>query len=127
MVDIAYTSRVRIERPKAPNRAACLPAEAEPVIHGAGEDHCNLPADAFPAGPCRPGGSTPTGLVGHMTGEIDLEGHVLVIERIHLAHKGLSLSEDRREAVHGMLAVHAEGCPVARSLPSAIETTTSQG
>jgi hypothetical protein len=62
----------------------------------------------------------PTGLVGHVTGEIDLEGHVLVIERIHVAHNGPSLSEDQREAVHRVLAVHAEGCPVPRSLQGAL-------
>jgi uncharacterized OsmC-like protein len=68
-----------------------------------------------------------TAPVRHVTGETELDGHVLVIERIHVACNGLSLSEDRREAVHGMLAVHAEGCAVARSLQGAIATTTSQG
>jgi hypothetical protein len=61
MVDVAYTSRVTIERPEGPNRAAYLPSEAQPDIygvHGAVADQYNLPADAFPAGPCRPGGST---------------------------------------------------------------------
>jgi hypothetical protein len=52
MVDVAYTSRVRIERLEGPNRAAYLPAEAEPVIygvHGAVAEHYKVPADAFPA------------------------------------------------------------------------------
>jgi uncharacterized OsmC-like protein len=69
----------------------------------------------------------PAGLVGHATGEIELEGHVLVIKRIHVAYAGLSFSEDQRATVHRVLAVHAEGCPVARSLRGAIGITTSLG
>lgn len=52
MADVAYTSRVRIERLEGPDRAAFLPAESEPVIygvHGAVAEHYKVPADAFPS------------------------------------------------------------------------------
>ena len=60
-----------------------------------------------------------------MTGEIELEGKVLVIKRIH-AHYRLKAQEtvdkDAVERVHGF---HADKCPVARSIRGAIEVTTS--
>jgi len=42
MADVAYTSRVRIERVRGPLRRAYLPAEKEPVlfgVHGAVAEH----------------------------------------------------------------------------------------
>jgi hypothetical protein len=42
MTDVAYTSRVRIERRTGPLRLAYLPAESEPVlfgVHGAIAEH----------------------------------------------------------------------------------------
>ena len=42
MADVAYTSRIRIERRKGPLRIAHLPGEAQPVIfsvHGAIAEH----------------------------------------------------------------------------------------
>ena len=46
MSDIAYRSKVRIERVKGPLRRAYLPAEAEPVlfgVHGAVAEHYRVP------------------------------------------------------------------------------------
>ena len=67
----------------------------------------------------------PTGLVGNVRGEIELDGKVLVLERIHVTYSGFSFTEENREKVERVLAVHADSCPVARSLRAAIEITTS--
>jgi uncharacterized OsmC-like protein len=59
------------------------------------------------------------------TGEVELEGQVLVLKRIHVAYSGFSFTEEQRETVERVLSVHADGCPVARSLRGAIEITTT--
>lgn len=59
-----------------------------------------------------------------MTGEIELDGKVLVIRRIFARYK-LRAGEDRRETVERLHAVHADFCPVARSLKGSIEIHTS--
>lgn len=48
-----------------------------------------------------------------------------MIKRIHVTYRGVQVSEDQRAAVERVLGVHADGCPVARSLKGAIEITTS--
>ena len=63
--------------------------------------------------------------MGHARGEIELDGKVLVIKRIHVAYKGVRVSDDQRAAAERALGSHAEGCPVAPSLKGAIEITTS--
>ena len=67
----------------------------------------------------------PTGLVGHARGEIELDGKVLVIERIHVTYSGLDFTDDQRDAVQRVLDTHAQGCPVARSIGPAIDITTT--
>ena len=50
MADIAYRSRVRIERVKGPLRRAYLPAEPAPVlfgVHGAVARHYKVPPDSL--------------------------------------------------------------------------------
>ncbi len=66
----------------------------------------------------------PTGLVGQARGEVELESKVLVIKRIHVTYSGLTVAAEDRAKVERVLAVHADGCPVARSLRGAIEITT---
>jgi len=63
--------------------------------------------------------------VGNVRGEIELDGKVLVITRIHVAYSGLTIDDDNREKIDRVLAIHADHCPVARSLRGAIEITTS--
>jgi uncharacterized OsmC-like protein len=63
--------------------------------------------------------------VGHARGEIELERQVLVIKRIHVTYSGITVTADQRETVERVLSVHADGCPVARSLKGAIDITTS--
>ena len=65
--------------------------------------------------------------MGHARGEVELENKVLVIKRIHVTYTGLQVAEDDREKVDRVLAVHADGCPVARSLKGAIDITTELG
>ncbi len=59
-----------------------------------------------------------------MTGEIELDDGVLVIKRIHAHYRlaGEGVDPDTVERVHGF---HADKCPVARSIRTAIEVTTS--
>ena len=65
--------------------------------------------------------------MGHARGEVELEGKVLVVKRIRVTYTGLQVSEDDRDKVERVLAVHADGCPVARSLKGSIEITTELG
>jgi uncharacterized OsmC-like protein len=65
--------------------------------------------------------------VGHARGEVELESKVLVVKRIRVTYTGLTVADDDREKVERVLAVHAEGCPVARSLKGSIDITTELG
>jgi uncharacterized OsmC-like protein len=65
--------------------------------------------------------------VGHARGEVELEGKVLVIKRIEVTYTGLDVSAEDADKVQRVLAVHADGCPVARSLKGSIEITTQLG
>ena len=65
--------------------------------------------------------------MGHARGEVELEGKVLVLKRIEVTYTGLSVQDAEREKVDRVIAVHAEGCPVARSLKGAVEITTRIG
>ena len=62
--------------------------------------------------------------MGHARGEVELEGKVLVLKRIKVTYTGMSVADQDAEKVQRVLAVHADGCPVARSLRGAIEITT---
>jgi len=62
--------------------------------------------------------------VGHARGEVELEGKVLVLKRIHVTYIGLDLTDVDRDALQRVVATHAHGCPVARSIQPAIEVTT---
>ncbi len=49
---------------------------------------------------------------------------MLVVKRIEVTYTGLTVADEDREKVDRVLAVHADSCPVARSLQGAIEITT---
>jgi len=53
-----------------------------------------------------------------------LDGRVLVIRRIH-AHYKLRAPEAQRETVERLHSIHADRCPVARSIKGSIDVTTS--
>lgn len=63
-------------------------------------------------------------LTSEVTGEVELEGRVLVIKRIH-AHYRLECGEVDEEVVERVHGFHADRCPVARSIREAIGVTTS--
>ena len=65
----------------------------------------------------------PTAVVADVKGEIELEGKVLVIKRIHVIYH-LQTPRDDKEKVDRAYAVHSENCPVYRSIYKAIEVTT---
>jgi uncharacterized OsmC-like protein len=65
--------------------------------------------------------------VGHARGEVELEDRVLLIKRIHVTYTGLAFEEQDREKVERVLRVHADACPVARSIRGSIEVTTALG
>jgi uncharacterized OsmC-like protein len=65
----------------------------------------------------------PDDLVGEVTGEIEKDGSVLVLRRVHVTYR-LRVSDDAREQVDRVLKTHADKCPVARSIKGAIEVTT---
>jgi uncharacterized OsmC-like protein len=65
--------------------------------------------------------------VGHARGEVELERNVLVVKRIEVTYTGLTVTDENADKVHRVLAVHADGCPVARSLQGAIDITTRLG
>lgn len=76
------------------------------------------------AGALRARGIDPAGLVGHARGEIELDGKVLVIKRIHFTYTGVTVPDDKREAADRALATHHRSCPVSRSIEAGIELTT---
>ena len=57
------------------------------------------------------------------TGEVELDGKVLVIRRIHVRLRLRAAPEhrDTAERVHG---IFADSCPLYRTLKSAIQITT---
>ena len=63
-------------------------------------------------------------LVAHASGEVELEGGVLVIKRIHV-RMGLRAPAAQREAAERAHGVYADSCPVYRSLKAAIAITTA--
>ena len=59
-------------------------------------------------------------------GEIEKEGNVLVIKRIHITYKlniEPELLEEKRDAIDRVMRVHANSCPVYRSLSGSIDIT----
>ena len=53
-----------------------------------------------------------------------MDGGVLVIRRIH-AHYKLRAPESERETIERVHSMHAERCPVARSIKASIDVSTS--
>ncbi len=60
-------------------------------------------------------------------GEIEKEGNVLVIKRIHVTYKlkiDSALLQEKRDAVDRVMRVHANSCPVYRSLSGSIDISS---
>ena len=60
-----------------------------------------------------------------MVGEVEKDGGVLVLKRIHVNYK-LSVPDPEavRDTVARVLEMHVDKCPVARSFKGAIDITT---
>ena len=63
-------------------------------------------------------------LSSEATGEIELDGKVLVIRRIHVRYR-LKIDPKSCEVAERVLGFHADACPVARTLKGCIEISTS--
>ncbi len=60
-----------------------------------------------------------------MTGEIEKDGSVLVVKRIHVEYELAGVEADQQETVERVLGFHADKCPVARSISPQIAISTS--
>ena len=63
--------------------------------------------------------------MGYARGEIEVEGKVLVLKRIHVDYDGVEVPADKQGAAERALAKHQQACPVARSIEPAIAVTTA--
>jgi uncharacterized OsmC-like protein len=60
-------------------------------------------------------------------GEIELDGKILVIRRIHVYYRLRGVGdpdEETRARIDRVHALHAQFCPVARSIGGSIDITT---
>ena len=62
-------------------------------------------------------------MISTAEGEIEKEGKVLVIRRIHVTYQ-LKLKPEQEETAQKVHGFHADFCPVARSIKGSIEVTT---
>ena len=56
---------------------------------------------------------------------MEKDGRVLIIRRIHVSYRLHGVSSDKRESAERAHGLHADYCPVARSIRDAIDVTTS--
>jgi len=56
-------------------------------------------------------------------GEVEKDDGVLVIRRVHVVYR-LVAGEEHRETVERVHAMHADRCPVFRTLRNSIDITT---
>ena len=62
-------------------------------------------------------------MIGEVRGEVGKEDGVLVIRQVHVTYR-LRAGEEHRETVERVHAMHADRCPVYRTLENAIDITT---
>jgi len=62
-------------------------------------------------------------LISEARGEIEKDGRVLIIRRIHVTYH-LKLKPEQHETAQKVHGFHADFCPVARSIKGSIEVTT---
>ena len=63
-------------------------------------------------------------LASEAVGEVELDGNVLVIRRIHVTYH-LKIEPAKRETAERVLGFHVENCPVARTLRGCIAISTA--
>jgi uncharacterized OsmC-like protein len=74
-----------------------------------------LEAREIPAGEGR--------LYSEARGEIEKDGKVLIIRRIHVTYH-LKVDPEKREAAERIHGFHADFCPVARTIGGCVDITT---
>ena len=62
-------------------------------------------------------------MTSEAVGEVELDGRVLVVRRIHVTYH-LRLAPDKHDAALRAHAVHANSCPMFRSVGGCIDITT---
>jgi len=62
-------------------------------------------------------------LTSEVRGEIEKDGNVVVIKRIHVTYH-LKLKPEQRETAERVLDFHADKCPVARTIKGCVDITT---
>ena len=67
----------------------------------------------------------PEDLVADVRGDVEKEGGVLVLRRIHVKYKlHVPNPDEVRDTVARVLEMHVDKCPVALSIKGAIDVTT---
>jgi uncharacterized OsmC-like protein len=64
-------------------------------------------------------------LTAEAVGDIEVDGKVLVIKRIHISYRLIIDADVDRDAVERAYTSHPERCPVYRSIHPQIEVTTA--
>ena len=62
-------------------------------------------------------------MISEAKGEIEKDGNVLIIRRIHVTYH-LKLKPKQHETAEKVHGFHADKCPVARSIKDSIDITT---
>jgi organic hydroperoxide reductase OsmC/OhrA len=63
-------------------------------------------------------------LTSEAVGEIETEGRVLVVRRLHVTYH-LRIAAEHRELAQRVHSFHADGCPVARTIRNCVAITTA--
>ncbi len=63
-------------------------------------------------------------MVADAAGEVEKEGNVLVVKRIHVTYH-LKIAPEHRETAARVHGFHADYCPVARTIRGCVAITTS--
>jgi uncharacterized OsmC-like protein len=150
MGEVVYRSQVTVTRHRGPLRTATVPAEDRPLtfgVHGAVAEHYGTdPKDSEPHattldylvaaaagwltgtfGGALEARGIPAGdgrLQADAVGEVELDGKVLVVRRIHVTYR-LAADERQRATIDRVLGLHASRCPVARTIGGCVAISTS--
>ena len=57
-------------------------------------------------------------------GEVEKDGRVLILRRIHVTYHLSGVEEDQKQSAERSHEFHARYCPVARSIEGSIDITT---
>ncbi|MGB3714649.1 MAG: OsmC family protein [Candidatus Promineifilaceae bacterium] len=63
-------------------------------------------------------------LYSEATGEVELDGKILVIRRIHVRYH-LKIDPSKHDVAERVLGFHADYCPTARTIRDCVDITTS--